>query len=556
MDIQAALKDGYTQQDVMAELGKRTGMNYKAALADGHSADEVLAELNKRDTPKSMGYTSADFEKAKQAAIDSQQAKTPIEKAKVIAADAGRAAMPYVRPILEGGGAMLGGIAGAPAAPASMGLSSVGGAALGYAGGAKLADLAETALGVNSRPQPQSVGGQMVQSLSDLSTGAMYDMGGQAAVPVLSTLAKGVGKVVKPILGKLSGVGENAVNEAIKSGTAGARSINPLKGTTEFDKALRGNTTGDEIVDNARSALTSLKDARATTYQGHLQQIAQNSAPIDMRPVKGEISSLMSKYNIKTVPVLDRSGVPVIDAATGLPKMELDTSRIAMGKTGRNDIQEIIETVSGWGSKQGDNTALGLDTLKRQLDDFYSDSSQARQFVSQIRNKVKDTIIAAVPQYDEMTKGYTEATKLIKDVESGLMMKKQGLSGRITADQTLRRLTSAMKDNFEMRKDLVDILGAKGNEDLSGQIAGYTMNTIAPRGLAGTGPALAGQAAYAHFVNPSFWPVLAASSPRMQGEFLRLFGKGMSEAKRLVPIAGPAARQAAISLTPQEGNSP
>lgn len=52
MDIQAALKDGYTPDEVMAELGRRTGMNYQQAISDGYSADEVLAELNKRDTAK------------------------------------------------------------------------------------------------------------------------------------------------------------------------------------------------------------------------------------------------------------------------------------------------------------------------------------------------------------------------------------------------------------------------------------------------------------------------------------------------------------------------
>jgi hypothetical protein len=93
-------------------------------------------------------------------------------------------------------------------------------------------------------------------------------------------------------------------------------------------------------------------------------------------------------------------------------------------------------------------------------------------------------------------------------------------------------LTSAMKDNFELRKDLVEILGAQANKDLSGDIAGYTMNTTMPRGLAGTGTALAGSG-YAAMINPSFWPVLAASSPRVQGEFLRLFGRGMNAASKI-----------------------
>jgi ribosomal protein S17E len=415
-----------------------------------------------------------------------------------------KAAVPYVRTVAEGLAAAGGGLVGL-ASPVPGG--AVIGAGLGYAGAKNLMDTVEG----NWAATPKEAA---TRTLADLGTGAMFEMGGQAVAPALSALSGGVGKVVKPLLGKLSGVGESAIDEAIKSGAKATG--NPLKSSTGFDRALRGNTDGEEIVSSARDALNSIKNKRSNAYQGQLREIEQQGVTVDTRPIKQEVSDLMAKYNVK------------VDPVTG----GLDTSRIAMGKTGRNDIKDIIETVSSWGTKAGDNTAIGLDTLKRQLDDFYSDSSQARQFVTQIRNKVKDTIVSSVPEYNEMTKGYTEATKLIKDVESGLMMRKQGMSGRITADQTLRRLTSAMKDNFELRKDLVEILGAQANKDLSGDIAGYTMNTTMPRGLAGTGTALAGSG-YAAMINPSFWPVLAASSPRVQGEFLRLFGRGMNAASKI-----------------------
>lgn len=137
--------------------------------------------------------------------IAKTQAKTPMEKLKVNVADAGRAAMPYVRPVLEGGGATLGGIMGtAGGAAAGLGVGSipggvaggVAGASLGYAGGAKLSDLIETGLDANSRPQPQSVTGQLTQSLSDLGAGAMYDMGGQAAGKAIGEGVKAAGKYI------------------------------------------------------------------------------------------------------------------------------------------------------------------------------------------------------------------------------------------------------------------------------------------------------------------------------------------------------------------------
>jgi hypothetical protein len=122
------------------------------------------------------------------------------------------------------------------------------------------------------------------------------------------------------------------------------------------------------------------------------------------------------------------------------------------------------------------------------------------------------------------------------------MLRKQGMTGRVVADQTLRRIMSSMRENFALRKELLDTLGAKAGQSLAAQTAGYTMRQTIPMGLAGTGPVLALEAAYAHFINPHFWPVMAASSPRVQAEFLRLFGQSIKAIKKVPPRAiGPAA---------------
>lgn len=502
-------------------------------------AMQIFKDMGGSAKPDNYDLATTDpakYEELRRAFVDqtgtlTERVKDRLPSRKTVAA--------FARPALEGAGAVLGGIvggtggglaglAGGPAAPGTVPYGAiaggVAGAGLGYAGGKNIADMIEG-------DTPKGLAEAVNRSLRDVGTGAALEMGGLAIGPALGMAAKGAGKVAKPLLGKLSGVGTGAVDEAIKSG-AKSTGMNPLASTTAFDKALRGKISGEEIVDNARGALNTLKQQRSDAYQAKLAQVEANKGPIDTFPVISDMISLMDRYKVK----LSSNG-------------NIDTSRVPMGAKGRKDIEEVITQIAGWGKQPGDNTAMGLDTLKRQLDDFYSDSSQARQFVAEMRNKVRDAIVKHVPEYDEMTKGYSEATKLIKDVEADLMMRKQGMSGRITADKTLRRLTSAMRENFEMRRELVDILGAKGNEDLSGQIAGYTMNTTIPRGLAGTGPVLAGQAAYAQFVNPSFWPVLAASSPRVQGEFLRMFGKGMNAAQKHVGKAGAraAGMQAVIS---------
>lgn len=402
------------------------------------------------------------------------------------------------RPIIEGAGGAVGSVVGAAGGP----IGALAGGGLGYGIGKKIADIIEEQTGAKV---PEPLVNQMLQSVADVLEGAAFEMAGQSAGPAIQKGAELAGKVTAPLLGRLSGVGTGAVREA-------------YKGSDLFEKALRGKITGEEVVSNVKDALATLKDQRQSAYQAQLSKIDQ-TLKIDPKPITDKVAELMKKYGVGFK-----------------PDGTLDVSRVAMGKTGRNDIEDVIRTISDWGTNPKDTTAEGLDTLKRQLDDFYSDSGQARAFVTSLRNTVKDTIVKAVPEYGKMTKDYSEATKLIKDIESGLMTRKQGISGRIVADQTLRRLLSSMKDNFALRGELVDTLGAAAGQDLSGQIAGYAMRSPMPVGLAGTGPAIAGQAAFAMF-NPKFWPVLAASSPRVQGEFLRYFGKVAQKAGKVSPEA-------------------
>lgn len=303
----------------------------------------------------------------------------------------------------------------------------------------------------------------------------------------MGLLAKPVGAV----LGKLSGVGQTALKEAWRGGTG-------------YLDALRGKISGEDVTTAVKDALVNVKDQRLQNYQALLGNVEADASLIDMRPIKDQLSNLMQSYKVKV-----------------LPDGNLDTSRIAMGQTGRNDIKQIIETVSTWGSKPGDNTAIGLDTLKRQLDDFYSDSSQARAFVTSIRNKVKDQIVKSNPDYAEMTKGYSDATKAIKDFESALMLRKQGMTGRVTDDMTLNRLMRSMGDNQELKADLLTQLGNKSGQDLISQVAGTNMSNWGPKGIAGSTANLLSLGGLSNAAR-----MFTVGSPRLQGEVINKLGSG------------------------------
>ena len=407
--------------------------------------------------------------------------------------------VPVVRPAIEGGAAALAGTAGAKRYGYR---GALAGAGTGYATAKGLLDAAEE--GVGLRPSP-SVVGNVLRKGEDFLTGASMEAGGQSAGKILERGLPIAGRFGKALMGKLTGTGTGATAEAVEAGKTGA---------SGFIEAMRGNISGEQIVDSAQSALNAVKDQRRVAYQEGLKQLEGKRA-IDISPVRRKMDELLKNYGFKYS----------TDPTTG--EVFLDSSRTALNKSGNKDVLEIVDMVKDWGKQKGDRTPLGLDTLKRRLDDFYSESKATRQLVSSLRSEVNGTIKRSVPEYAEMTKGYAEATELIKDFESGLMLRKQGMSGRVTADKTLRRLTSAMKDNNELRLDLLKVLGSKGTaDDLVGQVAGHSMSSPFPRGLAGETPFLIGEVAMAYkLLNPQWWPVLALSSPRVAGEFLRVIGK-------------------------------
>lgn len=425
-----------------------------------------------------------------------------------------------ITPTLKLVGGTLAGIA---ATPESLGAGTVPAFALGYGAGGQVGRLI--------RGDYKGLKREALGAIGDVAEGAMTEMAGPIYVKIFSPAMKAASEAMKSAMGKLTGTGKAAIEEAIKSGKVTGLTADMLKSKTDFDRALRGEYQPSEIVDNAYAALTTIKQNRSNEYREALASLKSNTKTIDIPKLKNEIDDIFRRY-VR----FDRSGKP-------------DWSRSALGPKGSeavNKMEKMYKNIKGWKTSGEDASPLGLDMLKRQLDDFFVESSNSRALTTALRNKVKKTLVDAVPEYASMTKNYSNATSMIKDIEAGLMMRKQGMTGRITADQTLRRLSSALKDNFELRKDLVKVLGSEGSQDLTGQVAGYLLSPAMPRGIRGA--TMAGEAALIYAVNPKFWPVLAASSPRVSGEFLRLFGKALKDVEKTGKLAGRTAATGAFSV--------
>jgi hypothetical protein len=553
-DVDGARKAGYSDEEILQYLTTSfRKFDVQGAMKAGYSSQEIIDYLSKQPRPASI--------KPKEGFL--------------------RRTAPYVRSLLEYGGAALGGVAAVPAsiatAPTGVGpvIAEAAGTMGGYMIGKSAADRYEELVGART---PRTLSEATREAVASAPEAVEIATGGPIGGKVIEGAAKGAGAVIKPLWGMFTGTGKAAIENAVRSGEAGfstgmgapgreateyikdatgklipkpsisggikstgraikesikhpmeaLKNLNPFKASTEFDKALRGDLSGEEIVQNARGALSKVKSDREAPYLADFKKLKNSGQQIDLARMKARVKKAFEKY-IRT------------DPKTG----DLDWTRTTLGSDESvNKAMKIWQKVQDWGSKPGDNTPVGLDELKRNIDALYSETEKQHVvsgLISATRNAVKDGIVSTVPQYAKMTKNYEDATNLIKDIQSNLMMRKEGISGRITADQTLRRLMSTMRDNFELRRDLLRVLGKQGSADLEGQVAGHVMSSVIPRGLAGTTPGMASEAYLAwRLLSPEYYPLVAASSPRVAGEFLRLFGKFASEVKGTGPMVGKA----------------
>jgi hypothetical protein len=100
-----------------------------------------------------------------------------------------KAAAPYVRPALEFGGMIAGGILGTPADVATGPAGTLLGAGLGYAGGRKMADVYEQAAGMK---QPKDILTEVSETGKDIVAGVGMEAGG-------ALLGKGINKATQYI---------------------------------------------------------------------------------------------------------------------------------------------------------------------------------------------------------------------------------------------------------------------------------------------------------------------------------------------------------------------
>jgi len=318
------------------------------------------------------------------------------------------------------------------------------------------------------------------------------------ATEPLNVLAKGTSIVTRPItkplgvlaresLGISTGQGGQIIREAF---------LNP---TPEFRQSLRGQTTVDNILTTAREGLDIIKEQRGAAYRTSLAKIKGANKSIDVNKFQLFVDKKLNQFNIS----VGKDGV-------------LDFSKSVIADTAEQGrIGEVIQAVKTW----DDNTALGLDTLKQRLSDFYTTSGKGRALTNSINSELTSILNKSVKGYKKMTADYQNASTLIKEIEGTLSLGKNA-----RADTTIRKLISAMKQDSELKRALVDQIDALTDKNITSQLAGTALSAGVPSGLIGRGIFAGVLSAPLLGVSPTILFGLFLSSPRIVGEFLNALG--------------------------------
>ena len=330
------------------------------------------------------------------------------------------------------------------------------------------------------------------------------------------------GGLVKSGLGMKTGVGTEAIEQAVQSGR---------QGNTTFLENMRGDVPMTNVLDDAQANLAQMNLNKQKDYRSGMVNIKNDKSILDFKGIDQSLQNAESMVSFKGK-IKDQT------AATVVEKM-----RAKIDDWKNSDPAEY-------------HTPEGLDNLKQSLwEDFGKLGREEKTAYSagkQIYDSVKNEIGKQAPTYAKVMKEYTDASELTKEIERAL-----SLGQTASADTAMRKLQSLMRNNvntnYGQRLDLAQQLQQAGGYDLMPALAGQALGSKLPRGIQSATNIPSAYMAYGVGGPPLATLDLLASSPRLVGETSYKYGQlanaltqGQQAASKAIPMTAKQARLAAL----------
>lgn len=346
-------------------------------------------------------------------------------------------------PIIEAGGALLGGLgggtAGAVGGPVGAAAGGVAGAAGGYAAGKEITNLADIALG-NVAPQTLSQAPERMKKAA--LEGATMEVGGRLAAPVIAKGAKMIGAGYNMLSPKAAAYLEAAEGK-------GKEILNALRGNVEIvpgaapTAAEAASGVGSTKFSAMGAAAEKLKSTEAVALRD-----AQKAAQLEhVRKVGGTKPELQSAEQLRTDTAkqlydqADKAVVTTDDAFNSLlgrPSMDKVMARARnlseeQGKPfqiGKNEPAQVtrdtltnVETVIP--AQRAKYTGGNLHNIKQAFDDLISNpetygiGKAEAAAIAKTRKEFLKWFEDKVPAYGAARKTFSEQSKPINQMEVG-----------------------------------------------------------------------------------------------------------------------------------------
>lgn len=349
-----------------------------------------------------------------------------------------------------------------------------------------------------------------------LSAGVGTGIGaGIAAVPYVG---KGLGKLGTEVFGLTTGTGAGTIRQFKSAITKGGAEA------TAAREAIKGKISPEDIVDEARSAFGQLIKNRSEQYSSKLSQLKTKTNVIDHKPIIEKFNNQLNDFGV----FANSDGSLNFSRAPGLGRYE-------------KDLKGLSQTLSEWGSREGDNTISGVDKLKQVIDDFRigsQDSKKFDSFVTTLRGEAKNLIkqnlmkskdLKTLNTYNKMLGDFEKSTREIKEIQKAL-----SLGDKASMDTAFRKLSTVLRTNNEVRQKAVAELNQLTGGTLIPKIAGQQLSEKLPRGLMRTLSGIgAGAGAISGVGIVPMLQMALLTSPRLVGGMLNVLGVVGNKANRV-----------------------
>jgi hypothetical protein len=345
-----------------------------------------------------------------------------------------------------------------------------------------------------------------------------------AAKPVLS----GAGKLTANALGLSTGAGAEPIKRAF------------LKPSPEFFKAMRGEKSIDDIVNDARDAATQLRNKASADYRSKLSTLPVKD--LDVQPLAQSVRNELQNFGVNMrahprrgggytlVPDFSPQGSPNLTLGTAQGEVRRVLNSILDSPVKSNQgAMTLRDMMSSSTPIQAQMSSDVMDALHKRLSGMYNDTSEAKAFTSRIHDATR-SMLNQIPGYQEMASTYHDAQDFLRKLD-------QEINTKVTTNPgtTARKLNLALNQNNEYRQNLLNALDKKAATDITDAIAGHALHQVDPRGLMRAGIGVETLLMIGHALSGSVpfsmaeVAALPFASPRAVGEVAAAAGKAVQK---------------------------